>query len=87
MAERVGFEPTVAKSYTRFPGAPVRPLQHLSRNIKYGGEGGIRTHEALAHRFSRAAPSTTRSPLRVSIIISYENSIIRKEKANHLYIG
>ena len=29
-AERVGFEPTVAKGYTRSPGAPVRPLQHLS---------------------------------------------------------
>jgi hypothetical protein len=43
VAERVGFEPTVAKSDTRSPGAPVRPLQHLSRS---GGEGGIRTHEA-----------------------------------------
>ena len=30
VAERVGFEPTVAKGYTRSPGAPVRPLQHLS---------------------------------------------------------
>ncbi len=30
MAERVGFEPTVAKGDTRSPGAPVRPLQHLS---------------------------------------------------------
>jgi hypothetical protein len=29
-----------------------------------GGEGGIRTLGALAHRFSRAAPSTTRTPLR-----------------------
>ena len=29
-AERVGFEPTVAKGDTRSPGAPVRPLQHLS---------------------------------------------------------
>src|SRR3954464_2732382 len=29
-----------------------------------GGEGGIRTHGAFAHRFSRAAPSTTRTPLR-----------------------
>src|SRR5207249_1116722 len=29
-----------------------------------GGEGGIRTHEAFAYRFSRAAPSTTRTPLR-----------------------
>ena len=31
-AERVGFEPTVAKGYTRSPGAPDRPLQHLSTN-------------------------------------------------------
>ena len=30
LAERVGFEPTVAKGYTRSPGAPDRPLQHLS---------------------------------------------------------
>src|ERR1043165_8694888 len=29
-----------------------------------GGEGGIRTHAAFADRFSRAAPSTTRTPLR-----------------------
>ena len=44
MAERMGFEPMVAKGDTRFPGAPDRPLQHLSANV--GGEGGIRTHEA-----------------------------------------
>src|SRR5215213_7945656 len=31
---------------------------------RIGGEGGIRTHGAFAHRFSRAAPSTTRTPLR-----------------------
>ncbi len=42
VAERVGFEPTVAKGYTRSPGAPDSPLQHLS--IISGGEGGIRTH-------------------------------------------
>ena len=30
MAERVGFEPTVAYGYKRFPDAPVRPLQYLS---------------------------------------------------------
>ena len=30
LAERVGFEPTVAKGDTRSPGVPVRPLQHLS---------------------------------------------------------
>ena len=43
VAERVGFEPTVAKGYTRSPGAPDSPLQHLSI-ISFGGEGGIRTH-------------------------------------------
>ena len=30
VAERVGFEPTVGKPDTRSPGAPDRPLQHLS---------------------------------------------------------
>src|SRR3954465_5166132 len=34
------------------------------REGRAGGEGGIRTHGAFAHRFSRAAPSTTRTPLR-----------------------
>ena len=34
VAERVGFEPTVAKGYTRFPGTPDRPLQHLSSVYK-----------------------------------------------------
>src|SRR3954447_5689284 len=34
------------------------------RGERPGGEGGIRTHGAFAHRFSRAAPSTTRTPLR-----------------------
>ena len=46
VAERVGFEPTVAKDDTRSPGAPDRPLQHLSGFV--GGEGGIRTHEAYS---------------------------------------
>ena len=32
-----------------------------------GGEGGIRTREAFAYRFSRAAPSTTRTPLRSQV--------------------
>ena len=76
-AERVGFEPTVGKSDTRSPGAPDRPLQHLSticvgQVIKsmvfsFGGEGGIRTHARQRRdRFSRAAPSTTRTPLLAS---------------------
>ncbi|GEM_PF-5347400 len=62
LAERVGFEPTVARGDTRSPGAPVRPLQHLS--FESGGEGGIRTHARQKRdRFSRAAPSASRSPL------------------------
>lgn len=37
---------------------------------KYGGEGGIRTHDpdSSEYRFSRAAPSTTRPPLPFPII-------------------
>ena len=50
LAERVGFEPTVAIGYTRSPGAPDRPLQHLSINRYGGGEGGIRTHAPLTRR-------------------------------------
>ena len=34
--------------YTRSPGVPDRPLQHLSTIS--GGEGGIRTHAPLARR-------------------------------------
>ena len=34
VAERVGFEPTVAKGYTRSPGVPDRPLQHLSVKVE-----------------------------------------------------
>jgi hypothetical protein len=30
MAERAGFEPAVTRGYTRSPGVPVKPLQHLS---------------------------------------------------------
>ena len=33
------------------------------RDSRRGGEGGIRTHEAFAQRFSRPSPSTTRPPL------------------------
>ncbi len=31
IAERVGFEPTVPRRYTRFPVVPIQPLSHLSR--------------------------------------------------------
>ena len=30
--ERVGFEPTVHMVDTRFPGVPIKPLSHLSKN-------------------------------------------------------
>ena len=62
--------------HTAFPVRRPRPLGDLSgmarararhgpgRRRDGGGEGGIRTHGAFAHRFSRAAPSTTRTPLR-----------------------
>ena len=35
LAERVGFEPSVAFDDTRSPGVPDRPLQHLSRASTY----------------------------------------------------
>ena len=61
--------------HTAFPVRRPRPLGDLSGSGPIrrrragrwrwsGGEGGIRTHGAFAHRFSRAAPSTTRTPLR-----------------------
>ena len=63
--------------HTAFPVRRPRPLGDLSGRhdttrrgdaagswTASGGEGGIRTHGAFAHRFSRAAPSTTRTPLR-----------------------
>jgi hypothetical protein len=38
-----------------------------------GGEGGIRTHGGSSpHRFSRAAPSTTRTPLQ---LVKYTNAV------------
>jgi hypothetical protein len=40
---------------------------------RLGGEGGIRTHGGSSpHRFSRAAPSTTRTPLQ---LIKYTNAV------------
>ena len=68
VAERVGFEPTVAKGDTRSPGAPDRPLQHLS--IELAERVGFEPTRLIAYRFSRAAPSTTRTPLRLSSIIT-----------------
>src|SRR5258707_545720 len=45
-------------------GAEPRTQGWAARRVRAGGEGGIRTHAAFADRFSRAAPSTTRTPLR-----------------------
>jgi hypothetical protein len=55
LAERVGFEPTVANGDTRSPGAPDRPLQHLSI-ICVAERVGFEPTRLIAHRFSRAAP-------------------------------
>ena len=67
LAERVGFEPTVAKGYTRSPGAPDSPLQHLSAFSERGliSSRSMVTAERVGFeptlrlrgdRFSRAAP-------------------------------
>jgi hypothetical protein len=53
VAERAGFEPAVAKGYTRSPGVPDSPLQHLSVAERVGFEPTLRLRE---DRFSRAAP-------------------------------
>src|SRR4030042_4346949 len=50
VAERVGFEPTVAKGDTRSPGAPVRPLQHLSQVWRRGWDSNPRGSTPTAFR-------------------------------------
>ena len=50
MAERVGFEPTVAKGDTRSPGAPDRPLQHLSWVWRRGWDSNPRGSSPTAFR-------------------------------------
>ena len=50
--ERVGFEPTVPFGYTRSPGAPLRPLGHLSRTHTIPGEK--ETHSPVYGRMSGA---------------------------------
>jgi hypothetical protein len=50
MAERVGFEPTVAKDDTRSPGAPDRPLQHLSLQWRRGWDSNPRGLSPTAFR-------------------------------------
>src|SRR4030042_6813095 len=50
VAERVGFEPTVAKGDPRSPGAPVRPLQHLSLVWRRGWDSNPRGSSPTAFR-------------------------------------
>jgi hypothetical protein len=49
------------------------PTSDSSHRLHSGGEGGIRTHGGSSpHRFSRAAPSTTRTPLQA---VKYTNAL------------
>src|SRR5215212_3246261 len=70
MAEGEGFEPSrrcyrLRDFQSRALGQAMRPF--------LGGEGGIRTHGGSSpHRFSRAAPSTTRTPLQP---MKYTNAV------------
>jgi hypothetical protein len=58
---------------TRFPVARTRPGYATLPSVVCGGEGGIRTHGGSSpHRFSRAAPSTTRTPLQLE---KYTNEV------------
>src|SRR5215213_483712 len=72
LAEGEGFEPSrrcyrLRDFQSRALGQAMRPF--------LGGEGGIRTHGGSSpHRFSRAAPSTTRTPLQP---MKYTNAIPR----------
>jgi hypothetical protein len=61
VAEGEGFEPS--RRCYRLRDFQSRALGQAMRPFR-GGEGGIRTHGGSSpHRFSRAAPSTTRTPL------------------------
>src|SRR5215207_5965711 len=70
VAEGEGFEPSrrcyrLRDFQSRALGQAMRPF--------LGGEGGIRTHGGSSpHRFSRAAPSTTRTPLQP---VKYTNGV------------
>src|SRR5919112_145905 len=58
---------------TRFPVARTRPGYATLPSVVCGGEGGVRTHGGSSpHRFSRAAPSTTRTPLQ---LVKYTNAV------------
>ena len=50
MAERAGFEPTVLFRYSRFPGARLKPLSHLSSQCRNQFEPA----RVSAQRFSTA---------------------------------
>src|SRR5260370_16190927 len=55
-------------------------LQQAAQMCCRSGEGGIRTHEAFAYRFSRAAPSTTRTPLQMWHCLSIAHTITGGKK-------
>ena len=62
----IGFRPLVSSCPDRLTDSPTHRL-------RAGGEGGIRTHGGSSpHRFSRAAPSTTRTPLQP---VKYTNAV------------
>src|SRR5215213_3930433 len=79
LAEGEGFEPSrrcyrLRDFQSRALGQAMRPF--------LGGEGGIRTHGGSSpHRFSRAAPSTTRTPLQP---VKYTNAVPRFGAGNTL---
>src|SRR5581483_10916552 len=72
--------PRYACAHTRFPVVPDRPLQHLSARpgndkaprsardpvVQVAERVGFEPTRLIAYRFSRAAPSTTRTPLRTA---------------------
>ena len=71
LAERQGFEPWVETNpHTRLAGEHHRPTRSPLRIFVAfpGGGSRIRTHGALAQRFSRPPPSTARPSLQQSLI-------------------
>src|SRR5215212_5358877 len=85
VAEGEGFEPSrrcyrLRDFQSRALGQAMRPF--------HGGEGGIRTHGGSSpHRFSRAAPSTTRTPLQSCKYIVAANSAVGSTRANDLALS
>ena len=73
LAERVGFEPTVEETPTHALQACL--IDHSSTSPRRGWDSNPRS-DIIGDRFSRAAPSTTRSPLLVVYYtICCENSL------------